>query len=437
MATIGTAHTSRTIGKKRWSDLIIWPIGPMDYGLLIATLALVAVGLMMVYSASLFVSLRWQDDVISYYFVRQLTAAVLGAAGVLVFLCIDYHLIRRTSTPVMLVTLAALLVVLVQGDTLMGAKRGLYEGSFQPSELAKLITIFYIAHWLSSKGERIKDFGMGFVPFVVVVGIVGGLIAVQPDLSTAILIALVAMTMFFVAGARFSHFALIVIIGTLAVLLLISVFPHARERWTDYWEMVQDPTQAEWHIRQVFYGLARGGPFGLGLGNSFQKTGPLPVPHTDSILAVIGEELGLFGCLLTLGLLIFIGYRGFRIMMDTEDVYGKLMALGITSWLVYQAIINAAVMTGVIPFTGLPFPFVSYGGSSMAVSLLGVGVLLSISQHNKRMEAGIAGPAKAGRRTPSRAAGPKSVPGWRKTNAAVGVGRRDRRPYSARPRGRR
>lgn len=434
MATIGTTHTARGTFRQRWSGLFTWPVGPMDYGLLIATLALVAIGLMMVYSASLFVSLRFQDNIITYYFFRQLIAAALGAASILFFLSIDYQLIKRVSTHVMLATLVGLLIVLVRGDTLLGARRGLYEGSFQPSELGKLITIFYIAHWLSSKGERIKDFGMGFVPFVVVVGIVGGLIAVQPDLSTAILIALVALTMFFVAGARFSHFALILIIGTLAVLLLISIFPHARERWADYWEMVRDPTQAEWHIRQVFYGLARGGLFGLGLGNSFQKTGPLPVPHTDSILAVIGEELGLVGCLLTLGLLLFIGYRGFKIMRETENSYGKLMALGITSWLVYQAIINAAVMTGVIPFTGLPFPFVSYGGSSMLVSLVGVGVLLSISQHNRRMEAGIASPARSKRRVSNRTVRPRAVPEWRKTNAAAGVSRRNRRSYSARAR---
>jgi cell division protein FtsW len=406
----------------------------MDYGLLIATAALTAIGLMMVYSASLFVSLRYQENVISHYFFRQLMAAGIGAIGILVFLLIDYQNIKRVSTQVMLVTLVGLLVVLVQGDTLLGARRGLYEGSFQPSEMGKLVTIFYVAHWLSSKGERIKDFGMGFIPFVVVVGIVGGLIAVQPDLSTAILIGLVALTMFFVAGARFSHFALILVVGAAAVVVLISVFPHARERWMDYWEMVRDPTQAEWHIRQVFYGLARGGLFGLGLGNSFQKTGPLPVPHTDSILAVIGEELGLVGCLLTLGLLLFIGYRGFRIMMETENTYGKLMALGITSWLVYQATINAAVMTGVIPFTGLPFPFVSYGGSSMMFSLLGVGVLLSISQQNKRMEAGIASSTRATRRATSRSARPKSAPGWRKANAAARVSRRNRRSYSTRAR---
>jgi cell division protein FtsW len=409
----------------------------MDYGLLIATLALVAIGLMMVYSASLFVSLRYNDNVISYYFFRQLAAAGMGALGILFFLALDYQGIKRLSTQAMLVTLAALLIVLIRGDTLLGARRGLYEGSFQPSELGKLITIFYVAHWLSSKGERIKDFGMGFIPFVVVVGIVGGLIAVQPDLSTAILIALVALTMFFVAGARFSHFALILAIGTVAVLLLINLFPHARERWLDYWEMVRDPTQAEWHIRQVFYGLARGGLFGLGLGNSFQKTGPLPVPHTDSILAVIGEELGLVGCLVTLGLLLFIGYRGFRIMMETEDRYGKLMALGIASWLVYQAVINAAVMTGVIPFTGLPFPFVSYGGSSMLVSLLGVGVLLSISQKNKRLEAGMVDSGRPARRKSGRGAGSRAGSRWRKANAVVGVSRRDRRTYSARPRNRR
>lgn len=381
----------------------------MDFGLALAVAALVAGGLIMVYSASLFIGLYFHGSA-KYYFMRQLYGTLIGLIGVFALLTVDYHLIRRVSTYVMLGTLALLFLVLVSGATLLGARRGLYQGSFQPSELAKLVTICYVADWLSSKGERIKDFSMGLVPFVVVVGIVGGLIAVQPDLSTAMLIVLIGFTMFFIAGARWLHFISILVVGVLAFVLLINVFPHAAERWNDYVTMIRDPSEVEWHTMQVFYGLARGGLFGQGLGNSFQKTGPLPVPHSDSILAVIGEELGLVGCLVVLSLIVIVGYRGYRIMIKTSDPYGKMLALGVTSWLVYQGLVNAAVIVGVIPFTGLPLPFISYGGSSMAVSLWGVGVLLTISQQNKRLEAGLTRQE-------------------RKKGATAGLGRRDRRTH--------
>jgi cell division protein FtsW len=393
----------------------------MDYGLLVATILLATIGLIMVYSSSLFVSLTYTGT-INYYFVRQLIAVLLGLAGIFALQTIDYRMFRRFSVVSMLATLLLLFFVLLIGDTLLGAKRGLYQGSFQPSELAKLIMISYIADWLASKGERIKDFGMGFVPFVVLVGIVGGLIAVQPDLSTAVLIAMVAFTMFFIAGARWSHFFITVMVGVLAFIFLVSTFEHAAQRWNDYWLMVQNPNEAEWHIKQVFYGFARGGLAGRGLGNSFQKTGPLPMPHTDSILAVIGEELGLIGCLMVLIILMYIGYRGYKIMLETKDSYGKMLSLGITSWLVYQALINTAVMTGVVPFTGLPFPFLSYGGSSMLVSLLGVGILLNISQQNKRLEAGL-----------DRKVMPKESHKRGKNVAFASVRRRDGRTHIPRP----
>jgi cell division protein FtsW len=384
----------------------------MDYGLAVAVLALISLGLIMVYSASLFVGLYYEGSA-DYYFLRQLYGAILGVLGVLVIQTFDYRLFRHISTISMLTTLLLLLVVLAIGDTLLGARRGLYQGSFQPSELAKLVTIFYIADWLSSKGERIKDFGLGLVPFVFVVGIVGGLIAVQPDLSTAILIVIIGFTMFFIAGARWSHFIAILLVGVAAVYLLIKIFPHAAERWNDYVTMLRDPSEVEWHTMQIFYGLARGGVPGQGLGNSFQKTGPLPVPHSDSILAVIGEEMGLLGCLVVLGLIAYIAIRGYRIVVETVDPYGRMLALGITSWLTYQSLVNASVIVGIIPFTGLPLPFVSYGGTSMLISLLGVGVLLNISQQNKRLEAGLTRQSRS-------------------TGATTSLGRWDGRPHNSR-----
>lgn len=414
MATVNALHLGA-------ESLFTRPFRRMDYGLLVATVALAIIGLIMVYSSSLFVSLTYTES-INYYFIRQLVAFLLGLVGIGVLQTFDYRLFRRFSVPAMLGTLVLLFFVLFAGDAMLGAKRGLYQGSFQPSELAKIIMISYVSDWLSSKGERIKDFGMGFIPFVVLVGIVGGLIAVQPDLSTAILITMVAFTMFFIAGARWSHFFITLLVGILAFILMISIFPHAAQRWNDYWLMIQNPNEAEWHIKQVFYGFARGGLVGRGLGNSFQKTGPLPMPHTDSILAVIGEELGLIGCLVVLALLLYIGYRGYRIMMETKDNYGRLLALGISSWLVFQALINTAVMTGVVPFTGMPFPFLSYGGSSMLISLLGIGVLLNISQQNKRHEAGL-----------DRFTVAKESYKRGKSVASAGVRRRDGRTHIPRP----
>lgn len=412
MATVSTGHTTKNRSRGIW-NYFSKPHRQMDYGLAVAVLALVSIGLIMVYSASLFVGLYYEGSA-EYYFLRQLFGGIMGVIGIVVIQTFDYRLFRRFSTATMLGTLLLLFVVLVIGDTLFGARRGLYQGSFQPSELAKLITIFYVADWLSSKGERIKDFGLGLVPFVFVVGIVGGLIAVQPDLSTAILIVLIGFTMFFIAGARWSHFIAILLVGVAAVVLLIQIFPHAAERWDDYVTMIQDPSEVEWHTMQIFYGLARGGVPGQGLGNSFQKTGPLPVPHSDSILAVVGEELGLVGCLVVLGLLAYIGVRGYRIVVETVDPYGQMLALGITSWLVYQALVNASVIVGIIPFTGLPLPFVSYGGSSMLISLLGVGVLLNISQQNKRLEAGVTRQSRS-------------------KSAATSLGRWDGRSHNSRP----
>ncbi|MEN8097657.1 MAG: putative peptidoglycan glycosyltransferase FtsW [Chloroflexota bacterium] len=407
-------------------DYFSFQIGPMDYPLLITTMALIAVGLMMVYSASLYFGMQVNDGNVTHYFSRQLQAVAGGIVAVVALLCVDYHLIRRGSTAVMLITIGFLFFVLVAGEAILGATRGLSQGSYQPGEFAKLVTVIYIADWLSSKGERIRDFGMGFLPFLILVGIVGALVAAQPDLSTAIIIGLTALTLFVVAGARFTHFSLIVGIGILAVFVLINLFPHANERWNDFWLMIKDPAEVEWHTQQVYFAFARGGLFGRGLGNSFQKTGPLPVPHTDSILAVIGEELGFIGCIVVFGLLLYIVFRGFKIALETDDQYGRLMAFGITCWLAYQAILNGAVMTGIIPFTGQPLPFVSYGGSSMVTSLTAIGVLLSISHKNKRLAAGIARTTKRRKSAKRRRS---LVNRRREMNAVASVGRRNRRSH--------
>lgn len=351
----------------------------MDYWLLLAVGGLIVLGMLLVYSSTFDYGIRFQDDP-TYYFRRQFVALLLGVVGIVAILQIDYHALRRISVPFLAVTLAALLVVLFFGQTIFGARRGIFEGSYQPSEVAKLATIIYVSHWLSSKGERIKLLTYGLLPFSVITGVVCAFIVLQPDLSTAGLIAMICFTLFFIAGADWRQFAFAGLLGGAVFLILINTLPHAAARVGEYRQAFSDPTLAGWQVRQSLVALGRGGLFGVGLGESTQKFGPLPAAHTDGVFAILGEELGLLGSLMLVGLFGMLVWRGFRAARKARDSYGGLLALGITCWLGYQALINVAVITAVIPFTGIPLPFVSYGGSSMLLSLIGTGILMNVSR---------------------------------------------------------
>ncbi|MCP4356712.1 MAG: putative lipid II flippase FtsW [Chloroflexi bacterium] len=350
-----------------------------DYWLLLAVAGLLVVGLLMVYSTTFDYGLRFQEDA-TYYFRRQTTALVIGLGLMLIMMQFDYHILRRVSIPLMIVTLVGLIIVLFFGERIFGAQRGFYEGSYQPSEVAKLATILYITHWLSTKGERIKQVTYGLLPFSIITGVICALIVQQPDLSTAGLIALISFTVFFVAGADWRQFAIAGVVGGAVFMLLITALPHAAARIDSYTEALRDPEQASWHVQQSLIALGRGGLTGVGLGESTQKFGPLPLAHTDGVFAILGEELGLMGSLIVIGLLLLLMWRGIRTARNARDSFGFLLALGITCWLGYQALMNIAVITAVIPFTGIPLPFLSYGGSSLVISLVAVGVLLNISR---------------------------------------------------------
>jgi cell division protein FtsW len=273
-----------------------------------------------------------------------------------------------------------LVLVPFVGDDRFGARRSFFNGSIQPGELAKLAIVVYVAAWLASKGEQIRDVTYGLIPFAVLIGVVAGLIVMQPDVSTAMLIVLTALTMFFFAGADIFQLAVGGIVSGITFFVLINQLPHARRRVDEYMLTWHDPTLVGHHIRQALIALGSGGLFGVGLGQGQQKLGYLPAPHTDSIFAVIGEELGFVGCLITMGLFLLLAYRGFKIALEAPDAFAALLACGITCWLTFQALVNIAVMTGLIPFTGVALPFVSSGGSAMVVSLAGIGLLLSISR---------------------------------------------------------
>ena len=356
--------------------------GKIDSWLLIIVLALLCIGLVMVYSSSAFVAARTFGDA-SYYFQRQLLSVVLGLVAMLVTMRIDYRYWRRYSLIGMCFVLAMLVLVLKFGHTAFGASRWLTLGSFlsfQPSEITKLILALYIADWLARKGNKVGTFLYGLAPFVILVGVVLGLVLLENDMGTAIIIAGFATAMFFTAGANIIQFLLAMACGGL-IFLQEAFKPYRYLRLVGFMNPFNHVLDINLQLYQSLLALGSGGWLGLGLGASRQKTGYLPLPFTDSILAITGEEIGFIGCAVIVVLFLFLAFRGFRMARRTPDIYGALLATGITTWLVLQAMINVGATTGSIPYTGVPLPFISYGGSSLVISMAAVGVLLNISKY--------------------------------------------------------
>jgi len=361
--------------------------GKVDAWLLIIVLTLLCIGIVMVYSASAFQAAREQGDA-SYYFQRELMWTILGTVAMLLTLRVDYRQWRRFSLVGMLIILPLLVIVLKFGVNVYGASRWLSLGSFfafEPSELTKLVLALYIADWLARKGDQVGTFLYGLAPFIILVGIVLGLVLLENDLGTAIIIAGFATAMFFTAGANITQFLLAMACG--GVIFLKEAFSSYRfYRIAGFINPFKDVTSINLQLYQALLALGSGGWFGLGLGNSRQKTGYLPFPYTDSIFPIIGEELGFVGSAVIVILFLFLAFRGFRLARRTPDLYGALLATGITTWLVLQAMINIGANTGTIPYTGVPLPFISFGGSSLVVSLAAVGVLLNISRYIQEPE---------------------------------------------------
>lgn len=361
--------------------------GKIDSWLLVIVLILLCIGIVMVYSASSFLAARYQGDA-SYYFQRELIWMILGIVAMLVTMRIDYRLWRRYTLASMIIVLPLLVIVLKFGTNVYGASRWLTFGSFfsfQPSELTKLVLALYIADWLARKGKQVGTFLYGLTPFVILVGFILGLVLLENDLGTAIIIAGFATVMFFTAGANIVQFLLALVCGS-SVFLLEAFKGYRYYRITGFLNPFKDITGINLQLYQGLLALGSGGWFGLGLGASRQKTGYLPFPYSDSIFPIIGEELGFFVCALIVLLYLFLAFRGFRLARRTRDLYGALLATGITTWLVLQAMINIGANTGSIPYTGVPLPFISFGGSSLVVSLAAIGVLLNISRYIQEPE---------------------------------------------------
>jgi cell division protein FtsW len=359
-----------------------------DYLVLVAAAALAAVGLLMITSSrGVESALRNDGDVFAA--VTQQVAGLLGGILALVLLMrTDYRHLRLVSVPGYALALLLLVLVLlpamgpIQPIEVGNAARWLKIGglpSFHPAEIAKLALVIYLAHWLASQGSRVGSLFHGMVPFLLIVGPAIVLVALEPDLGTTGVFTLTAFTMFFVAGGSIWQLALLVPAGVAAVALYVRGYQMQRiETWLDPWAVASGEG---YQTVQGLLALAMGGLFGTGLGQSAHP-GAVNVPNADNdfIFAVVGQELGMVGALVLIGLVLVLGWRGIRIALAAPDTFGGLLALGITTWLVLQAFINIGVVTSLLPLTGIPLPFVSAGATSLVVSFAAIGILLSISR---------------------------------------------------------
>jgi cell division protein FtsW len=370
------AAGSRTSGVRRERHHVSYP-------LLTAVLALVAIGVVMVYSASSVQSyLRIGEP--SAVGVQQATWAAFGLGAMFLASRTDFRLLRYLAIPFYVVTLALLVAVLIPGigDEVNGSRRWIEIAGFgfQPAELAKLAICIYLAHWLDRRGRQARSFWNGFLPFGLLVAPGFLLIALEPDLGTAGVYAVTALSIFFMAGANLVYLGAIAAAVVGSVVVMISSTPYQLERVRTFLDPFRDPLDAGYNTIQGLLALALGGVIGQGLGDSRMKYLYLPAPSTDFIFAIIGEEWGLLGTLTVLTLFVMLAYHGYRIAINAPDTFSGLLAAGITTWLVVQACVNMMVVTALLPVTGIPLPFISYGGTALTLNLVAVGILLSISR---------------------------------------------------------
>jgi len=354
-----------------------------DGRVLAVTVVLALVGLVMVYSASAVVAgNRFHDSI--YFLKRQLAWLAFGFLLLHVASRLDYTAWRKLALPLLAVTTVLLIAVLLPslGVVAKGARRWLRFGplSMQPAEMAKLTAVLFMAAYLTKKEGRVTEFATAVLPPILVVGLLGGLLMLQPDLGTAVVIGLVTFGLLFLGGARLTHlFGLVLLVLPVAAVLMLGS-SYRRQRLMTFLEPWKDPTDAGFQVTQSFLAFGSGGPFGVGLGEGKQKLFFLPEAHTDFVLALVGEELGLLGTGAIMVLFAVLVLKGFQIAGRARGPFGRYLALGITLLIGVQVLINAGVVTGLLPTKGLTLPLLSYGGSSLVISLLGIGILLSISR---------------------------------------------------------
>ncbi len=392
--------TRRQPIKKRNS--VFGPNGSPDKLTMLLVGVLLFIGLVLVYDSSVIVASAAPFNDSFHFFKLQIVWIVIGLAGAYVAYKIDYHLYPKIVSPALIGTIILLIFVLVAGTLTNGARRWIDLGAFglQPSELAKLTFTVYLASWLSKQKKITNKFDNALknyfvhdlLPFLLVLFMVTSLILVGRDLATTAIVGLIALSIYFISGSDMIHTVgtglIVVTMGLVGVLAAI-IEPYRLDRIQTYLHFLQtgevkDPGGKGFQLYQVLVAVGSGGIFGVGFGESRQKFHYLGIAaFTDTIFAVFAEEFGLFGSIILIALFVVFMFRGFKIASTAQDRLGALLATGITFWISLQAFLNIAANVGLIPLTGIPLPFISYGGSSMVVMLTGVGILLNVSKYSK------------------------------------------------------
>ena len=350
-----------------------------DVGLLLIVASLLVIGLLMVYSASWDVSMTISNSQ-NAIFLRQVVWVVLGICGATVLSYVDYHHYRKWVVYLMFGVIIALFAVLVIREVRYNSARSLFGGSIQPAEFAKLFSILYLSVWLTNNKDMLKDFKNYLLPLSFGIGFIVALILAQPDLSAGLTVLMLGIMLLFLAGGDWKHVAIVIVVGLLGFIFLINVMPTGRIRFAQYLSGLENPTQSSYHIRRTYEAIIKGGFFGVGLGKATTKFTGLPLPHTDSIFAVLAEETGFVGSMIVIALFILLIWRGFKIARNAPDQLGSLLAFGLTSWIVLEALINVSVIVGLLPFAGNALPFISAGGSSMTATMAAIGIVMNVAR---------------------------------------------------------
>ncbi len=357
---------------------------PPDLILFACVLALAAIGLVMVYSASSVVAYDRLDDS-AYFLKRQAMWVLLGLAALWVARSVHYQRLRTLTIPLLVVAAALLVAVLVPGVGRIagGARRWIVAGpfTFQPVEAAKLALVLSLSHFVTRRGMAIRDLRGGVLPPLAITAGFALLVLRQPDMGSALVLGAVAMVVLFLGGARLLHLGGVAVASLPVIAVAVAVADYRLHRVVAFLNPWRDPQGSGFHIIQSLLAFGSGGIFGVGLGASRQKFFYLPERHTDFIFAILGEELGLLGTLGLLALFALLATRGYRIARAAPDRYGALLAAGITATITAQALLNMGVAAGMLPVAGIPLPFVSFGGSSLVVTMMQIGMLLNISQY--------------------------------------------------------
>ncbi|MEW9677856.1 putative lipid II flippase FtsW [Lentibacillus sp. L22] len=360
-----------------------------DFTLMITPLVLSAFGMVMIYSASM-VTAVVEGHESTFYLFRQLQWFVVGTIAFVFCSIFSYKYYQKLMKLIMLFIFILLIAVLFFGKNVNNAQSWFSFGpiSLQPAEFAKLGLIMYLASVYSKKQSYIKEFNRGVLPPLILTGAVLGLIVLQPDIGTAAIIFLIACSVIFSSGIKFKHLFVLIAIGLLIIMIAVpSMVTDVRiGRFTGAYQPFEHPDDIGYHLIQSYLAIGVGGLTGEGLGNSVQKLGYLTEAHTDFIMAIIAEELGFIGVILVIGLLATIVLRGIFIARKCKDSFGALLAIGISSMIGIQAFINLGAISGLLPITGVPLPFISYGGSSLLIMLISMGILNNIARSVKKQE---------------------------------------------------